>query len=84
MIQGRGIYYDDAGNAYDGLWEKGLRHGAGQQAYVCEVAGSSDIYEGDWETDNRCWFLGCSSGKRKERKESVKMGVSKRGQPSEQ
>ena len=53
ILQGRGIYYDDAGNAYEGLWEKGVRAGRGQQAYLSESADSNDIYEGDWEQDNR-------------------------------
>ena len=54
-MQGRGIYYDDSGSAYEGLWVKGLRQGHGQQAYIPEGSDgfSNDVYDGDWDQDNR-------------------------------
>ena len=32
----------------------GVRKGCGQQAYLSEPGNSSDVYDGDWELDNRC------------------------------
>jgi len=31
-----------------------VRKGRGQQAYLSEPGDSSDVYDGDWELDNRC------------------------------
>jgi hypothetical protein len=31
-----------------------VRKGCGQQAYLSEPGNSSDVYDGDWELDNRC------------------------------
>ena len=55
MVQGNGIYYDESGSAYEGHWVGGLRQGHGQQAYVPEDRDglSSDVYDGEWDQDNR-------------------------------
>lgn len=54
-LQGQGLFYDDAGNSYDGEWQAGLRHGRGKS-----VAGGrptdgfgGDVYEGGWQQDLR-------------------------------
>lgn len=54
-MQGRGIYYDDSGSAYEGLWAKGLRQGHGQQAYAPEGGDGfhTDVFDGEWDQDNR-------------------------------
>ena len=31
-----------------------MRKGRGQQAYLSEPGNSSDVFDGDWELDNRC------------------------------
>ena len=52
-LQGKGMYYDDAGSVYDGLWEKGVRHGHGQQSYISDSGDGHNVYNGNWEQDNR-------------------------------
>ena len=54
-MQGRGIHYDANGNEYQGMWEKGVREGTGQQTYLNSDAGNSsgDVFEGCWIQDNR-------------------------------
>ena len=57
-MQGRGLHYDDAGNVYEGQWQEGMRHGEGQQLYGGRLPDhfGADVYDGQWENDNRCEF----------------------------
>ena len=45
------VYRD--GGKYEGLWEKGMRHGVGTMSYVT-LSGTPDYtYKGNWVSDQK-------------------------------
>ena len=54
MPNGRGTYYDDDGNLYEGGWVSGRRAGQGKMMYGPAAEGElGDVYEGQWQDDTR-------------------------------
>jgi hypothetical protein len=41
------------GSKYEGLWEKGKRHGVGTMTYMTEEGSIESIYKGNWFNDLR-------------------------------